>query len=233
MHDAIIISDLHLGSEVCQAGAIRALLEQIRTGTLQTAKLILNGDVFDSWNFSRLRKQHWKILGLLRKISAQTSVIWLEGNHDYPAENTSHLIGAQVLQQYTLESGDRKILVLHGHQFDKFMSDHPWLSWIGDTIYWSLQKLDKSLSLAHNAKRASKAYLRNSELVMKRAIEFATRSGHQAVCCGHTHHPIITAAYYNSGCWTDKICTYITITQGQAELHTGPTPATPDSAQPN
>jgi UDP-2,3-diacylglucosamine pyrophosphatase LpxH len=62
VHDAVILSDLHLGSDNCQARALSRLLTQIRRGQLSTRHLILNGDVFDSIDFRRLKKHHWKVL---------------------------------------------------------------------------------------------------------------------------------------------------------------------------
>ena len=41
---------------------------------------------------------------------------------------------------------------------------------------------------------------------------------------GHTHHPVVNTAgpvhYFNSGCWTERPCTYLTIEDGRVELHT-------------
>ena len=45
-----------------------------------------------------------------------------------------------------------------------------------------------------------------------------------AVCCGHTHaavaHTEQPIAYFNSGCWTELPCTYLTVADGQITLHT-------------
>lgn len=54
--DALIISDIHLGSDNCQAKDLVVFLEQIRCGVIQTSRIILNGDVFDSFDFRRLKK---------------------------------------------------------------------------------------------------------------------------------------------------------------------------------
>ncbi len=47
MLDALILSDLHLGCDNCQAKRVTQLLERIEEGEIQTARLVLNGDVFD------------------------------------------------------------------------------------------------------------------------------------------------------------------------------------------
>ncbi len=53
--DAIIVSDLHLGAENCQAKSITAFFQEILDGHHPTRRLIINGDVFDSIDFRRLK----------------------------------------------------------------------------------------------------------------------------------------------------------------------------------
>src|SRR5262249_46993817 len=128
VYDAVILSDIHLGSENCQAKNLCHFLESIVNEELQTARLILNGDVFDSIDFRRLKKNHWKVLSLIRKLSDQIDIIWLCGNHDGTAEIVSHLLGTTVKDEFVLHSGDQKILILHGHIFDEFLDAHPILT---------------------------------------------------------------------------------------------------------
>ena len=84
--DAIVISDIHLGSNVCQAKTLASFLSRIELGETDTDTLIINGDLFDSWDFRKLKKDHWKILSQIRKISDIIKVIWISGNHDGPAD---------------------------------------------------------------------------------------------------------------------------------------------------
>ena len=55
--DTIIVSDIHLGSEVSRSKQLLDTLLQYRFN-----QLILNGDVFDDLNFKRLSKSDWKIM---------------------------------------------------------------------------------------------------------------------------------------------------------------------------
>ena len=52
----------------------------------------------------------------------------------------------------------------------------------------------------------------------------ARRRGCTAVCCGHTHVACARAdtpvPYFNSGCWTEKPCTYLTVQNGWIEVCT-------------
>ena len=222
MLDAVILSDLHLGSDNCQAHALCTLLHQIVDGELPANRLILNGDVFDSIDFRRLKKSHWKVLSLLRKLSDDVEVIWVCGNHDGSAEIVSHLLGVSVSDEYTLESNGRRILFFHGHIYDDFLDNHPILSWFGDVIYAFLQWIDRTHYLAKVAKRGSKTFLRCAKKIEERAIARAARQGCHTACCGHTHHAVVNREgpvhYFNSGCWTELPCTYLTVADGDVEL---------------
>src|SRR5262249_29502981 len=65
--------------------------------------------------------------------------------------------------------------------------------------------------------------LRCARKIEEGAIEHARKKGCSVVCCGHTHHAAARCdrpiAYYNSGCWTELPCTYLTVRDGQVELH--------------
>jgi UDP-2,3-diacylglucosamine pyrophosphatase LpxH len=222
LFDVLVISDLHLGSDNCQAKALTHLLNGLRDGRMATRALILNGDVFDSIDFRRLKKHHWKVLSLLRKLSDTIEIVWINGNHDGPTEFISHLLGLEVRDELVLVSGGRRILFHHGHRFDNFIDDHPILTAIGDFAYRVLQKIDSSHSFARSAKQKSKTFLRCAARIESRSIDYARKLRCDAVCCGHTHLPAANeagdVAYYNSGCWTEKPCHYLAICDGRVEL---------------
>ena len=214
-----IISDIHLGSDVCQAKELVDFLDHIEE---RSKRLILNGDVFDSMDFRRLRKHHWHILSRLRKMSDKIEVIWVVGNHDGPAEIISHLLGVTVVDDYEFFSENKRVLVLHGHIFDEFIDNYPILTKIGDMIYSFLQWIDKSHYIARTAKQSSKIYLRCAENIKNKALKKAKSKGCDIVCCGHTHHPELTTiediVYVNSGCWTENPSSFINICNGEIEL---------------
>jgi len=110
--DTVIMSDLHLGSEVSQAGAALAFLQSVRF-----KRLILLGDIFADLNFRRLTKEHWKFLGHIRKLSNprhEIEVIWVEGNHDHGlTEVMSHLVGIPVYQEYEWHYAGKRHLAIH------------------------------------------------------------------------------------------------------------------------
>lgn len=220
--DAIVLSDLHLGSDNCEAKHLAEFLESIHNSRTDTRRLILNGDVFDSIDFRRLKKSHWKVLSLLRKLSSDIDVTWVCGNHDGSAEIVSHLLGLTVVEEIVVESGGRRVLFLHGHQFDRFIERYPITTWFADNIYRMLQKLDRSHHFAKLAKRRSKMFLRCSDKIKSGAVEYARKRGCEVVCCGHTHHAVADTtgpvAYFNSGCWTENPCHYLALTDGVVEV---------------
>jgi len=222
--DALIISDIHLGSDNCQAKDLVVFLEQIRCGVIQTSRIILNGDVFDSFDFRRLKKNHWKVLSLIRKLSDHIDITWIHGNHDGSLEFISPLLGINVENQYEFESGGKRILALHNHIFDEFIDKHPWLTMIADSFYCLLQKIDSSHSFAKIAKTSSKTFLRCAEKIEQGAVELARKQGCHSVCCGHTHHATEKiyhdVMYYNSGCWTETNPTYLTVLKGEIKIQT-------------
>lgn len=217
----IIISDLHLGSHICQDEKLLSFLRQIEN---ITDHLIINGDLFDNWNFTRLNSNHWQILKTIRKVSEKIKVEWISGNHDGPAEIISQLLNVDFIEQFTFVSNNKKFIVLHGDIFDEYISKYPMLTKIADYIYRFIQKIDKSLYLARKLKRSSKTFLRAVELVEKRAINYCRKKGANIICVGHTHYPTSKidndVSYYNSGSWTDLICTYLSINNGSVEIKT-------------
>jgi metallophosphoesterase superfamily enzyme len=92
VYDTLILSDLHLGSEISRAEQATRMLRENRF-----RRLILLGDIFSDLNFGRLTKPHWKFLGYIRKLSNPkrgVEVVWVEGNHDRGlSEIMSHLVG--------------------------------------------------------------------------------------------------------------------------------------------
>src|SRR5271170_4346390 len=140
-YDTLILSDLHLGADMSRArDALRVLRDT------QYRRLILLGDIFADLNFGRLKKEHWKFLSFIRKLSnpkRHIEVVWVEGNHDHGLTDImSHLVGIRVYQDYAWEYGGLRHLAIHGHQFDGFQVNRIRLSQWGTSLFLQLQKLD-------------------------------------------------------------------------------------------
>src|SRR2546427_789635 len=85
LYDTLILSDVHLGAEVSRACAAARMLREH-----SFRRLILLGDIFADLNFGRLKKEHWRFLGAIRKLSnpkRRVEVVWVEGNHDLGLTN--------------------------------------------------------------------------------------------------------------------------------------------------
>src|SRR6202142_4764632 len=142
VYDTLILSDVHLGAECTRAREATSLLKQARF-----RRLILLGDIFADLNFARLTKEHWKFLGLIRKLSnpkRKIEVVWVEGNHDHGLTDImSHLVGVRVYQEYQWEYQGLHHLAVHGHQFDGFVVNNVRVSYlVGTLLYLQLQKWD-------------------------------------------------------------------------------------------
>jgi len=221
--DTLIISDLHLGSEVSRAKDALHLLQSVKFN-----RLILLGDIFSDLNFRRLTKEHWKFLGYIRKLSNprhEAEVVWVEGNHDHGlSEVMSHLVGVPVFQQYAWDYQGKHHLAIHGHQFDSFGIKNLFLSRLGQLVCLNLQKLDfKSKRFARYLDRLNTRWLRLSTQVAQGALSYAKKGKAERIFCGHTHAPVKETnegiEYYNSGAWVDLSCTYIIINQEGVFIH--------------
>lgn len=221
--DTLILSDLHLGSELSRAADVLHLLRH-----REYSQLILLGDMFADLNFGRLTSEHWKVLSLIRKLSnpkRKVKVVWVEGNHDHGLSNImSHLVGVPVYQRYVWESNGRRKLAIHGHQWDRFVSKNYLISQIGIWIFHEMQRINGlSKAVAQRLDGFSTRWLRLTEKVAQGAMAYARQGRIDDVFCGHTH--IATerhqdgVSYYNSGCWVGPHATYITDGQEGVRIH--------------
>lgn len=131
------LSDIHLGCKDCKAEFLLDFLDNTKIDTL-----FLVGDIVDLWALSR--QFHWPPLHnqlfhtLLRLPEQGTRVIYLPGNHDEPAQqyDAMRFGDIEIHRQYihTTATG-KKLLLLHGDQFDKEVCFGRTQAWIGDKAY--------------------------------------------------------------------------------------------------
>lgn len=213
--DTIILSDLHLGSEVSRAPAA---LKMLKSASFN--RLILLGDIFSDLNFGRLKKEHWQFLGYIRKLSnpkREIEVVWVEGNHDHGLTQVmSHLVGVRVYQEYSWEFEGMRHVAVHGHQFDRFVSSNRVLSTFLSGLHLALQKLSFGKKrMIGFLERFDTAWLRLSAKVAHGALLHARSRNAHRVFCGHTHEALSLkrdgVEYYNSGSWTQDVPTYVAV----------------------
>jgi UDP-2,3-diacylglucosamine pyrophosphatase LpxH len=223
IHDTLILSDLHLGSDCSRAREATRLLKESRF-----RRLILLGDIFANLDFRRLTKEQWKFLGQIRKLSnpkRNIEVVWVEGNHDEGLTDVmSALVGVQVYQEYAWVYAGVQHLAIHGHQFDRFVVNNLRLNHFWTVIYLKLQKFDfKGKPVARFIDRLNTRWLRMSSKVASGALLHAQSRGAERIFCGHTHEALEQrqdgVQYYNAGGWIDSRQTYITIGDAGVEIH--------------
>jgi UDP-2,3-diacylglucosamine pyrophosphatase LpxH len=215
--DTIILSDLHLGSEVSRASDAVRMLKSASFN-----RLILLGDIFSDLNFRRLKKEHWQFLGYIRKLSnpkREIEVVWVEGNHDHGLSDVmSHLVGIRVYDEYVWEYCGIKHLAIHGHQFDRFVTRNRLVSTFLSGVHLGLQKISWGKRRMMNfLERFDSKWLRLSAKVAAGALANAKSKCAGRVFCGHTHEALTLQRdgieYYNTGSWTQDSATYVTIDQ--------------------
>lgn len=219
--DCIVISDLHLGSEICQA----AMLEDFLGWAVANARmLVINGDIFDDLNFNRLKRHHFNCLRVIRRNTdrADLRVIWIRGNHDGPADIVSHIVGVDVLDEFVFDKRQTRLLIFHGDQFDTIVSGHKGVTAFFSAIFRGLKRI-LPRDWARAVRRLSKSFQRNSEAIRRGAVAEARRRGCKAVTCGHTHAfedvTVDGIRYLNTGTWTTAPpCPYLTILGNTMEL---------------
>jgi UDP-2,3-diacylglucosamine pyrophosphatase LpxH len=226
-YDCIVISDLHLGSDVCQA---RLLEEFLIWAVEHCRELVINGDIFDDLNFKRLTKRHFACLKVIRRNSDRDDfrLVWVRGNHDGPADIISHIVGVDILDEYVHNNGQIQLLILHGDQFDTIVTSYPWLTELACGIFYFIQKWMPHRT-ARWVRRMTKRFQRNSQLIERRASEYAQSRGFRFVTCGHTHIAMQAehdgVLYINSGTWTEAPpCPFVVVQGSHVRLEYWPIP---------
>jgi len=234
---ALFLSDIHLGSRACQAERLLAFLKEY-----ECEYLYLVGDIIDLWAMSR--GVYWPsthntiVQKILRKARHHTRVIFIPGNHDEALrEYLGMSFGAvDVLAEHIHVTADgKRLLLLHGDEYDQVTTCHRWLSVLGDVSYTALVHLNRALSLtrrklgvsghwslADYAKRnvlKAVAYVGDFE---RAAVHTAIQRGVDGIICGHIHTPVIKdidgVRYLNCGDWVDSCTAIVEHGDGHMEL---------------
>jgi UDP-2,3-diacylglucosamine pyrophosphatase LpxH len=224
MLDAVIVSDLHLGAANSRHREVERLLWQ---AVRRTNRIVLNGDIVDHCNLPRWPREHLATLDSLRRLSERVEIVWIAGNHEQSSAKANAVLHLPFVDEYCFASAGVPVLCQHGHQYDNFIRAHPVLTCLGDLVYRVAQAVDRTHRLAHWLKRRSKVLLACAEAVAAGAVREARRGRCGLVAVGHTHLAALSemvdgVCYANTGCWTEKPASYLTVEAGWIELHTVP-----------
>ena len=218
-----VISDIHLATHACKPKKVLKYLKSIQPKTL-----VLNGDIIDSWRFSRnyFPKPQLKIIRqLIKMMEKGVQVFYITGNHDEFLRKFSQAqIGnLRIVNQLILDLDGSKTWIFHGDIFDRVIHQTKWLAKLGAAIYGMLTILNQHINrfliwigkpeiiIYKSIKKYTvreKINLSSFELAIGNA---AVKQGYQTVICGHTHIPkekqlsILgeTVNYMNCGDWVE------------------------------
>ncbi len=231
---AIWVSDVHMGARTTQAARLATFLQSI-----DTEYLYLVGDILDAW---KLRKRwYWPqshsdmVQTVLHKAQGGTKVWLMPGNHDEVLRDFLGLKFGEIELVdecvHTLRDG-RRLLVIHGDQFDSVVIDAKWLAFVGDKAYsiaivvnaafnfvrrklgfeyWSL-----SAYLKHKVKSTAVKDFKDMALLAVRDRKL------DGIVCGHTHFAEITDCngilYCNDGDWMESGTALVEHLDGRLEI---------------
>lgn len=232
----IWISDIHLGTKGCNADLLIDFLDSVDSETMY-----LVGDIIDGW---RLKKKFfWPaahndiVWRLLKRAKRGTRIVYIPGNHDEMFRQYTGLNfgGIEIRRAAFRDTADgRRLMVLHGDEFDAVMLSHRWLAFVGDALYhfmmgvnhwvnavrrkldlpyWSLSKMAK-----HKVKNAVEFIGKYEEVVARAAAERRV----DGVVCGHIHmaeHRMIDdIEYWNDGDWVEGCNALVEHADGRMEI---------------
>ena len=141
----IWLSDVHLGTSGCQAAFLLDFLKHNESDTLY-----LVGDIIDGWQLKK--SWHWKqahndvVQKVLRKARKGTRVVYVPGNHDEAARQYDGLDfgGIAIRGEAEHHTADgKRLLIIHGDEFDGVIQHVKWLAYVGDSLYTVILGLNR------------------------------------------------------------------------------------------
>ena len=205
--------------------------------------LFLVGDIIDGW---RLRKSwfwdetHDEVIRLiLAKARAGTEVTYIPGNHDEMLRDWLAMgleIGGVHLRRDAehMTADGRRLLVMHGDEFDSVVRYAKFLAHLGDWAYTAALTLNRYFnavrrrlgypywSLSQWLKRQVKEAVKAIDRFEVAMAGEAKRRGFDGVVCGHIHHAEMREVggvlYLNDGDWVESCTALVEHFDGRLEL---------------
>jgi UDP-2,3-diacylglucosamine pyrophosphatase LpxH len=232
----VFVSDIHLGFKGCSAELLLDFLHCV-----EMEYLFLVGDIIDVWSMKK--SMFWPqahnnvVRTILGKAKRGTKVIFVPGNHDEVFREFDGAVfgNLEIHKDYIHAGADgRRILILHGDEFDSVVKFSPWLAKLGSNIYDILLALNPYINwwrrLFDLPHWSLSAYLKNKT---KKACQYigsfeesvaqaARKRGVDAVVCGHIHRAemreIEGILYCNDGDWVESCSALVEDMNGQLRL---------------
>jgi len=233
---SIWISDLHLGVKSSRPDC---LLDFFRHH--QCDYLYLVGDMIDGW---RLKKNwYWDqyhndvIQKILRQARKGTQVAYIPGNHDQFARDHIGLrLGEIEIHRSCIHvtADGRRLLILHGDEFDSIVTHAKWLAMLGSGAYEASILLNRGVnaireklgmpywSISNYLKQKVKNAMQFIDHYEHAVAEEARQRKVDGVVCGHIHRADIKTIegidYFNTGDWVESCTALVEHFDGKMEL---------------
>jgi UDP-2,3-diacylglucosamine pyrophosphatase LpxH len=232
----VFVSDIHLGFKGCSAELLLDFLHSV-----EMEYLFLVGDIIDVWSMKKTMfwpQSHNNVVRtILGKAKRGTKVIFVPGNHDEVFREFDGAVfgNLEIHKDYIhVGAGGRRMLVLHGDEFDSVVKFSPWLAKLGSNIYDILLALNPYINwwrrLFDLPHWSLSAYLKNKT---KKACQYigsfeesvaqaARKRGVETVVCGHIHRAemreIEGVLYCNDGDWVESCSSLVEDMNGHLRL---------------
>ena len=235
-YPSIFVSDVHLGTRGCQADR---LAEFLKAHTCDTLYLV--GDIVDGWRLKSgfyWPQAHNNVLRrILTMAKRGTRVIYVTGNHDeflrkYSPMEIGNLEFVDRVEHTTIDG--KRLMVVHGDEFDVVTRYHRWIAFLGDIGYTILLEANTYLNIAR--RRFGYGYWSLSAWIkyrVKKAVNFISefegaiahqcqKEGYDGAICGHIHHAEIRdidgVLYMNCGDWVESCTALVEGAQGGFQI---------------
>jgi UDP-2,3-diacylglucosamine pyrophosphatase LpxH len=232
----VFISDVHLGFKGCSADLLLDFLHNVEMETL-----FLVGDIIDVWSMKKTMfwpQAHNNVVRtILGKAKRGTKVIFVPGNHDEVFREFDGAVfgNLEIHREYIHVGADgRRMLILHGDEFDSVVKFSPWLAKLGSDIYdvllaanpyinWARRKLDlPHWSLSAYLKNKTKSALQYIGSFEESVAQAAGKRNVDTVVCGHIHRAemrdINGILYSNDGDWVESCTSLVEDMNGQLRI---------------
>lgn len=232
----IWISDVHLGTRGCNDRMLIDFLDHV-----DSEYLYLVGDMIDGW---RMKKRfYWPerhnaiVRRIMQRAKRGTQVIYVPGNHDEMFRQFAGMNfgGVEIRSRALHTTADgRKLLVVHGDEYDAVVLAHRWLAFLGDAAYHMLMNLNVAVnavrrsmgleywSLSKHAKHKVKSAVSLISRFEEAVAHEAKSQNADGVVCGHIHTAEIRdfdgTTYYNDGDWVEGCNALVEHFDGRMEL---------------
>jgi len=234
---SIFLSDIHLGTRGCQAERLLGFLREF-----ESDHLFLVGDIIDFWAMGRSiqwsRPQNTLVQKVLRRARHGDKVVFIPGNHDEALREYEGTTFGDILVAFEwvhVTADGKRLLLIHGDEFDQVMRHHRWVAILGDVGYNLLVRFNAWVSwvrrtlrmrgywsLAGYAKRKIKTAVNFINDFENSVIHSVRDRGLDGVVCGHIHSAAIQningLLYINCGDWVDSCTAIVEHLDGRLEL---------------